>query len=304
MRVLVTGAGGFVGRHVTRELTASGHEVVACDQVFAAPVEGAADSVVADLCAADAMRGVVQRARPDACLHLGAIAFVPAGQSNPQAMLAVNVLGTVHLLDAVREHAPRARVLVVSTAHVYGPHAENGVLSEDAPMRPLSVYAMSKAAADLASLSYAEHFGLHVMTARPTNHTGPGQSPRFVIPAFIAQLKAIAEGKAAPVMEVGNLESRRDFVDVRDVARAYRLLLERGRAATAYNISSNRIVAVRAVLDRLCEMTGVRPRIVTDPAKFRPTDSSPLLDIGRLQADTGWSPQIDIGQTLKDMLAP
>lgn len=303
MRVLVTGAAGFVGRHATRELTANGHEVVACDQVFATPVEGALESLVADLCSADAMRDAVRRARLDACIHLGAIAFVPAGQSNPQTMLSVNVLGTVNLLDAVREQAPRARVLVISTAHVYGPHPDNGCLTEDSPMRPLTIYAISKAAADLASLSYAEQLGLHVMTARPTNHTGPGQSPRFVIPAFIAQLKAIASGQAKPVMEVGNLESRRDFVDVRDVARAYRLLLERGRPATAYNISSNRIVEIRTVLDRLCAMTGVRPRIVADPAKFRPTDSSPVLDIGRLRADTGWKPELDIGQTLRDMLA-
>ena len=138
-----------------------------------------------------------------------------------------------------------------------------------------------------------------MLTARPQNHIGPGQDPRFVVPAFAAQLKAIAQGRAGSCLRVGNLESEREFLDVRDVARAYRLLIEKGRAGEAYNIARGNSVRIREVLDALCRMAGVTPQIEVDPSLYRPSDSCPLLDVGKVRSDVGWQPGIDIEQSLQ-----
>jgi GDP-4-dehydro-6-deoxy-D-mannose reductase len=161
---------------------------------------------------------------------------------------------------------------------------------------------VSKAAADQAARLYARHQGLHVVVARPFNHIGPGQQPPFAVPSFVRQLRDVAAGRAAEV-RVGNLDARRDFTDVRDVVRAYRLLLERGRPGEAYNIASGRRIAVRDVFDRLCRKLGVEPRIVSDPGLFRPADDSPLLDTRKLRHDTAWAPERDLDATLTDILA-
>jgi GDP-4-dehydro-6-deoxy-D-mannose reductase len=303
MRVLVTGAAGFVGRYMIAELARNGHEAFAFDVASSAPVKDAVASLHGDLCKPSDVNGAFTSAKCDACVHLGAISSVPAGQSNPTVMFSVNVLGTLNVLEAVRNCRPSAKVLVVSTAHVYGTVAGRGVVKEDAPLAPLSMYAISKSAADLATLAYARQYRMFAMTVRPNNHTGPRQSPEFFIASFASQIKAIAAGSSEAVLKVGNLDSRRNVMDVRDVVRAYRLLLEKGRAGEAYNMASQNDLTVREVLDKLCELAGVHPQIVVDPAKFRPTDSSPALDTAKVKAHTGWTPQIGIADTLKDILS-
>lgn len=301
MRVLVTGAGGFVGRHVTSELAAAGHEPLALDLEIprSVPPEQA---FAADLRDASALAGLVRRLRPDACVHLGGIAFVPTGWTEPDLVFAVNAGGTLNLLEAFRREAPSARVLVVTSAEVYGRAPSPVPLTEEAPLRPDNMYAVSKMAADLSSLLYARRYGMHVMTARPENHIGPGQSGRFVAPSFAAQLLAMAEGRAEPVIRVGNLEVERDFTDVRDVARAYRLLLEGGRAGSPYNVASGRFVRIRAILDKLCELAGAHPQVETDPQRYRPADNPPRIATGRIRDDVGWQPLIPLPETLSDIL--
>lgn len=302
MRILITGAAGFAGGHLLTELSAHGHECIATDLALEAAVPGAAASDPVDIRDADAVAALVARHQPDACVHMAGITFVPDGASNPDLMLSVNVRGTVNLLDAVRRRAPACRVLTVSTAQVYGCPPREAIVTEDAPLRPLSMYAISKAAADLATLAAAAHHGLHALVARPNNHTGPGQQARFVVAAFARQVRDIAAGRGAPLIRVGNLDSERDFMDVRDVVRAYRLLIEQGRSGRAYNIASGRSERIGRMLDALCRLAGVAPRIETDPARVRPTDWSPPLDVTRLSSDTGWAPAIDFEQTLQDML--
>ncbi len=292
-----------MGRHAVRELAGNGHEPVALDLRFQTPVDGAADSLVADLRDAAAIERIVRSAKPGACLHLGAISSVPEGETNPELLLAVNIMGTANLLEAARKHVPACRLLLVSTAHIYGASAGERRLKEDAPILPVSLYAVSKAAADLLTLGYAKRHGVQAMTARPNNHTGPGQSPRFVVPSFARQIRAIARGEGEPVLKVGNLESEREFADVRDVVRAYRLLMEKGRPGEAYNIAGNERMKVGEILDRLCKLAGVTPKITVDQAKYRPFDRSPLLDTGKLRKDTGWKPEIEFSQTLRDILA-
>lgn len=302
MRVLVTGVTGFVGRHLTAELAAHGHEVCGFD-LGASP----ADLPLAAFSGGDildprALRAAVEGHTPDACVHLAGSAFVPDGRAAPERVLDVNLMGTVRLLEAFRDLRPTARVLTVSSAHVYGSRARPAPIAEDDPLEPDSFYALSKAGADRATRLYAAQYGMHAMVARPYNHIGPGQSPLFVVAAFARQVRAIRDG-AAPVMRVGNLESRRDFTDVRDVARAYRLLLERGRPGHAYNIASDRLTRVGDILVRLCELAGVKPSIERDTALYRPDTTAPRLDIRRIVADTGWTPAVSLDQTLRDIIA-
>lgn len=302
MRVLVTGARGFVGHHVVAELAASGHDAMAMARPEDCPQPGPSDHL-ADICDAPAVADVVRRVQPDACLHLAGIAFVPMGWSRPELVFEVNLVGTLNLLEAFRAHAPRARLLVVSSAQIYGNQPSARPLTEDAPAAPDSLYAVSKLAADLNALLYARRYDMPAMTARPCNHIGPGQSAEFVASSFARQLVDIAAGRRDAVMKVGNLESEREFMDVRDVARAYRLVLERGRAGRAYNISTGRFVRIGYLLEKLSEYAGVRPRIEVDPARFRPTDVQPHLSTARIEQDTGWRPTFALEQTLADIFA-
>jgi GDP-4-dehydro-6-deoxy-D-mannose reductase len=176
-------------------------------------------------------------------------------------------------------------------------------LSEDAALLPENPYAVSKVAADLTTLLYARRYNVPFMTARPANHIGPKQSTDFVVPAFASQVAAIAAGKRDPLMKVGNLESDREFTDVRDVCLAYRLILEKGTPGRAYNIATGRFVKIRFILEELCRQAGVTPKLETDPALFRPTDSQARLDTTRLRTETGWQPRFTLEQTLKDILA-
>jgi len=302
MRVLVTGAAGFVGRHLAAELAGAGHSVVAFDLEFTTPVECAETLRTGDLTDPKLINRIVAEEATAACIHLGAISFVPAGDANPDKMLSVNIGGTVNVLDAYRNHSPSARLLIVSTSRVYGEIDTGTALTEDSLFTPLSIYALSKTAADTAALAYARRYGMYTMTARPGNHTGPGQADSFAVPAFAKQIKAIAEGKTEPVLVVGNLDSVRDFTDVRDVVRAYRLLIEKAPPGMAYNISSQKRVSMREIVDILCARANTDPAITVDKDKFRPTETSPLLDITRIREATGWSPQIELSETLRDIL--
>ena len=300
MKILVTGCNGFVGRHATTALRAAGHAVTGTD--IAGPAGGGATHLPLDVRDPDSIAHVLAEVRPEAILHLGGIAFVPLGWTQPQRVFHVNTIGTLNLLDAVRQRLPATRVLVVTSAEVYGGHPSPAPLAEDAPYRPDNIYGVAKAAADHAALLYGAHHQLDVMVARPANHIGPGQSLDFVSSAFASQLAEIARGAPA-VLRVGNLDQRRDFTDVRDVARAYTLLFEKGVSGRAYNIASGRMVPVREILDLLCEIAQVLPAIEIDPALFRPTDNRPACDTARLRQDTGWQPAIPLRQTLADVYA-
>ena len=306
-RVLVTGGAGFVAAHLVRELLAGGHEVVATDAVgrpASMPAEVAFRQ--ADLRDRDALAALVREERPDACVHMGAISFVPDGDRDPSLLLGVNIAGTVNLLEAFRREQPEARFLFVSTAQVYGPapsvEEANVPVRENSETFPTSLYALSKAAGERAAAAYAKVHGMSVMVARPANHTGPGQTPRFVVPSFIQQVLEIEAGKRSE-MRVGNLRSVRDFTDVRDVVRAYRAILERGIAGQAYNVSAGVHVEIGTLLERIQELVGVRASVVVDPALVRPADASMHLDVSRLRNVCRWTPRLTLDDTLRDMIA-
>lgn len=302
MRVLVTGAAGFVGRHVRQHLREHGHAPAGLDVAWPAGAAGA-DDAVADLREPAALGAAVRRAHPDGCVHLGGIAFVPMGWRDPQQVFDINLIGTLNLLEALRREAPAARALVIGSAEVYGRAGGAGGLTEDAPLEPSSLYAVSKLAAEMTALLYHRRYGLPVMIARPGNHIGPGQSLQFVASSFAAQLADIRLGRREPVMRVGDLDARRDFTDVRDVVRAYRLILERGRPGACYNVASGVMRPVRDILEGLIAAAGVRPRIEVDPALCRPREERPPLNSARLRDELGWQPAIPMADSLRDIFA-
>ncbi len=288
MRVLVTGASGFVGRHLLARFEEEGLACVGVDREV-------------DVTEAEAVAASVREADPDAIVHLAALSSVADSTRNPLETDAVNVQGTRHVLEAAAKHAPGARVLLVTSGQIYGaapPGAEP--FDEDAPLRPESPYARSKAEADRLGAEWAAR-GLDVVRARPFNHTGPGQSDQFVASSFARQIAEIEAGRRAPVLEVGNLESVRDFLDVSDVVAAYRRLLDPRVPVAAYNVARGEGTPVRALLELLLARARVRPEVRVDAARLRPTDVS-VGGSARLRRATGWRPRIRLERTLHALL--
>lgn len=302
MRVLVTGSQGFVGRHLLQELLCHNHRISAFDLAPANGQNPGPDFSGGDIQDRETVERAVGNFSPEACVHLSGLSSVPAAWQNPGKFFDVNVLGAINLIEACLTRAPSARILVISSAEVYGHRPARAPLTESERFNPDNPYAVSKAAADNLALLYARQYALPVMVARPGNHIGPGQSAIFVVPSFAAQLKAIAAGQGQAVLKVGNLESSRDFTDVRDVARAYRLLIEKGRPGEAYNIGSKSVVSIRFILERLCAIAGVKPAIEIARERYRPTESRPLLDTSKIAKDTGWKPEIELETTLRDIM--
>jgi GDP-4-dehydro-6-deoxy-D-mannose reductase len=288
MRVYVTGAGGFVGSRLIPALEAAGHEVTAADREVDVTLEA---SVAA----------AFEAAQPDAVIHLAAQSSVAQSLRDPGSAWRVNYLGTRAVLRALAAAASHARLLVVGSADQYSPSGPGSKpFDETMPLRPRSPYARSKAAAEqLARLAVRD--GLDVVCVRAFNHTGPGQTDRFVVPDFAHQVASIAAGRREPLMRVGNLESVRDFLDVRDVVDAYLRLLDRDVPADVYNVASGRGQRIADILARLCERAGVEPVIEADPARHRPTDWL-VGDARKLQAATGWRHAYPFETTLDEVL--
>jgi len=301
--VLVTGASGFVGPHLAVALRARGARVVglAADAPPAAPpLDG---WHTADLLDAEAMARAVAASAPDEVVHLAGQSSAAKSFEQPVETFRLNVTGTWNLLEALRRHAPRARALVIGSGEAYGPLPEGTRAAEDAPFHPVSPYALSKAAADALAELHARAHGLDVIRTRSFGHTGPGQEPRFVLPSFAQQIAAIERGGAEPVLHVGNLEVARDLTDVRDVVRAYALLLERGQPGEAYNVCRGEAVKLTEVVRMLAARSRVSLRIEVDPARVRPSDLPWLVgDPAKLERDTGWRAEIPFERTLDEVL--
>lgn len=298
-RVLITGANGFVGRHAVREFQHHGYEVY--EGVGPGTRPAHARQVTFNLQHYDIIRFLVDHIQPDLCLHLAGQAHIPFCREDPVTATDLNVTGTVRLLEAFRRHQADARVLVVTSAEVYGHVAHGRPVQESDPLRPTTLYGITKQAADEAALAFADQLDLDVMTARPWNHIGPGQHPRFVAAAFARQFASFVRG-APPGMKTGNLDSQRDFTDVRDIVRGYRLVLENGRKGEAYNLSSSTLRPIRELIDGFADITGISPERDIDPALFRPTDASPLLDTAKIRDECGWTPGIPLTASLRDIL--
>ena len=302
--VLVTGATGFVGRHLLAALRAA---FPAADLVPAGRGGGAAAARAFDLLDAEGIAALVADVRPDACVHLAASSAVAESFAEPDAAWRANVDGTRALAVALRRHAPECRLLHVSSGEVYGLSFNGGApLDESAPLRPANPYAASKAAADIALGEMALR-GLRVLRLRPLNHVGPGQSPRFAVASFARQIALVEAGAQPPVVRAGALDRRRDFLDVRDVCDAYAAALARVDslpAGTVLNLASGRLRQLGDVLADMMRIAGVRAEVEQERSALRPTDlaATPCCaDAAR--AALGWAPRRDWEETLAETIA-
>jgi GDP-4-dehydro-6-deoxy-D-mannose reductase len=260
--------------------------------------------VEADLTEPAAAAAVVEEVRPEGILHLAGQSSVHLSWLDPAGTLRTNVLGIVHLLDAVRRLGLRPPVLVVGSAEEYGPvGSEEMPIREETPLRPASPYAVSKVAQGALALLYGPAGGLRIVLTRTFHHTGPGRGEAFAESSFARQIAEIEAGRRPPVLRVGNLEAVRDFADVRDVVRAYWRLLDKGEGGVVYNVCSGRGRRIRDLLDTLLAASGARVEVRVDPERLRPSDVPVQVgDPSRLRAATGWEPRIPLERTLLDLL--
>ncbi len=311
MDALVIGAGGFVGSYLIQELNRKPLHVGATVLPREHIRSGNCDVFTLDIMQESEIRNLLQTHRPKQIYHLAAQSSVAASWKNPELTIDVNIKGTLHLLEAVRsieEYYPR--ILLVGSGEEYG-YRKSGYpksvyfrpVSEETPLHPGNPYAMTKACQNMIGSLYAKAYGMGIVMVRAFNHIGVGQSPTFVAADFALQIAEIEAGFRAPVIQVGNLSAKRDFSDVRDIVRAYTLLMEKGYAGETYNVGSGHAVAIQELLDMLLEMSSESIVIEKNPARMRPSDVPVMeADISRLCQDTGWKPEYPLEETLRTML--
>jgi len=309
LRALITGVGGFVGNHLAEHLLEQG-DVEVFGTTFLPP-ESYPDLQrfdmtlrQVDLTDDDAVERLLRDIRPDHIYHLAAQSFVPESFDNPWGTLSNNIKAQLSIILAMIKLDLPSRLLVVGSAEVYGPVSPDDIpIDEQQPLRPPSPYSVSKVAQDMLGLQYFISHNLPIIRVRPFNQIGPGQSKRFVAPAFASQIAAIEAGQQEPILYVGNLEARRDFTDVRDMARAYRLVMSLGEPGSVYNIGSGQARSIQELLDILLHHTEAPIQVQVDPARMRPSEVPIFVcNPARVRATTGWEPQISFEETLVDVL--
>ena len=310
--ILITGAAGFVGSHLLTFLNRtapSGSTLAAWRRPAAsrgqAPGPTTADDRVTwcevDLLDRTAVARAIAETRPTQVYHCAGVANVGESWSNNHATLRTNVLGTEHLLTALRDHCAPTRLLLPGSALVYRPSVS--AIDEAAPLGPVSPYGLSKLAQEMLGLAAAKHDGTTVLVTRSFTHVGPGQTRSYAASSFAEQIARIEAGRAEPVLSVGNLEARRDLTDVRDTVRAYQLLMTRGTPATPYNVCSGTTHQIQEVLAGLLANAAVDVVVRQDPSRTRPSDNPLLLgDRSKITRELGWSPEIPLSRTLSDLL--
>ena len=308
MRALITGTAGFVGRHLVRFLL-NETDVEIIGTIYRRHPQPPIDSPRVQLEQLDlrdeaAVAEIIARWRPDYIFHLAGQSNVPVSWQHPWPTFDQNVHPQLNLFRAVMLADLPARMLVVGSGEEYGAvRPEDVPIHEEVPLRPVSPYAVSKMAQDLLGWQYHRSHGLWTVRVRPFNHIGPGQNEQFVASSFARQIAMIEAGLQEPVLRHGNLQAQRDFTDVRDVVRAYWLILNQGEPGDVYNVGSGRAVSIQRLLDILLGMSRVPIRTEVDPARMRPVDIPVIVsDYSKLERATGWRPRIPLEQTLADIL--
>lgn len=288
MRALITGAAGFVGKHLRTHLESCGDQVVSCDTH---------DFDIRDFPAA---KTFFAECRPDVIYHLAGLAFVPECEDNFSSALEINVNGTENILRAARETCPEARVVLVSSGDLYGKVELDKLpcVETDIP-NPINNYSLSKLFAESLAIRAEKIYGQRVVIIRPFNHIGPGQSPKFAVSSFAQQLAQIKKGTLEAKMKVGNLSARRDLTDVRDIVRGYRLAAE--KSSGLYNLCTSQSVSIQSILEMLIKISGIEVTIEIDPNRLRPSETLETRgSFEKAKKELGWEPLISLEQSLKD----
>lgn len=310
MRVLITGISGFAGSHLADYFLGQGrHEVFGTikwrsNRDNIRHIEDKIHLLGCDIKDSYAMRSMLEASRPDQIFHLAAQSYVPFSWSAPQETIETNIAGELNLFERVRELGIDPVIHIAGSSEEYGlVHPDELPITEENPLRPLSPYGVSKIAQDFLGYQYYKSYGLRIVRTRAFNHTGPRRGDVFVTSNFAKQLVEIERGQRKPVLRVGNLEAVRDFLDVRDVVRAYALALEKGTPGEVYNIASGKGIKIRELLDRLIRLTHGDIRIEQDPDRLRPSDVELLTGSAeKFRKATGWKPEIPFDQTLQDLV--
>lgn len=310
MRILITGITGFVGSHLAEyALSKEGVEVYGAvrwrsrmDNIE--HIEDRLHLLDCDLRDNVAVKNALDEVRPEYIFHLAAQSFVPTSWKAPAETLTTNILSELNLLESIRDLKLDTRIQVAGSSEEYGLVFEHEApIKEDNPLRPLSPYAVSKVAQDYLAYQYNQSYGIFTVRTRAFNHTGPRRGQVFVTSDFSRQVALIEKGKKEPVIEVGNLEARRDFSDVRDIVRAYWLSLEKGEPGEVYNLGSGKAITIQALLDLILSMSDVEIEVRQMPERMRPSDVELLLcDYGKFNRATGWEPEIPLEKTIGDLL--
>jgi len=305
----VTGVTGFAGSHLAEFLLTQGAEVHGTERAGSkndnlAAIEKKITLHVCDIADAAAVRGVLQKIKPDRIFHLAALSSVPASLKAPAEVLITNVMGELNIFEAVRHLGINPFIHIAGSAEVYGAVPPEEIpIKETCLFRPSSPYGVSKAAQDLLAFQYYHSYRLSVVRTRGFSHTGPRQAEQFVASNFAKQIASIEAQRQEPVISVGNLDAVRDFADVRDVVRAYWLALEKGVPGEVYNICTGRGHKIREIIDVYLKQSKAKVRIKEDPARKRPSDAPVLVGDGsKFGKQTGWKPVISFEQTLVDLL--
>ncbi|MBE6968985.1 MAG: GDP-mannose 4,6-dehydratase [Ruminococcaceae bacterium] len=303
-KALIIGGAGFVGKHLAAHLYEEGYAVSVTKLPFENPDLPYADLYDLDILDAEAVKRLLAELQPDCLFHLAAQASAAVSWQKPALTVDINVKGAVNVLEAVRMQEKRPRLLLIGSSEEYGKVSETECpITEEQEARPGNIYAATKVCQEMIGRLYAEAYGMDVMATRSFNHVGPGQLPIFVVSDFCRQAALIEAGQQEAVIRVGNLAAKRDFTDVRDVVRAYALLMEKGKRGEIYNVGTGRALSVQEILDEILQLSSASIRVERDEKRFRPLDA-PLnvADVTKLRTVTGWEPRIHIRETLRDTL--
>lgn len=308
-KIFITGISGFAGSFLAEDLVAEGYEVYGTFLTDATNknLDSVKDKVHLyrlNLLDAQDVGKIISEIKPNIIYHLAALTSPSESFQDPSRIINNNISGELYLFDAVKNAGIQARILITSSAEVYGMvKPEFLPINETTELRPGSPYAVSKIAQDYLALQYHLSYGMDIIRVRPFNHIGPRQTTQFAVSSFARQIAGIEKGLQEPVLTVGNLDAKRDFTDVRDMVKAYQLLVEKGEAGEVYNVGSGVSHKIKDILNKLILLSNKKIEVITDPTKFRPNDIPDMRsDNSKLEKLTGWRPTILLEQTLKDTL--
>ena len=302
MRSLIIGAAGFVGYYLAIELLNNGDEVY-CTKLNHEKIDNSKAKVVdLDICDAMAVKTVLAEVKPDAIYHLAAQSSVALSWKRPALTAQINIVGTINVLEAAREIVPEARILLVGSSEEYGPINLDRQIKEDDISNPKNIYALTKLSVEHLGKMYAQAYKMNIFMTRSFNHIGPRQIPQFVVADFASQVAKIEAGEQEPIIRVGNLESYRDFTDVRDIVCAYRIIVNKSQAGEVYNVGSGHAIKIRDILDLLLSESKVKISVEIDKSRFRPIDIKKIeANVSKIES-LGWTRRYAIKDTIIDVL--